>query len=231
MIAASACWVAALLPAADSALSAAGAEGFQKLDVSYYLFVDQEPWETSSASDDSHAYLNVGVGLTSTDDSDSGDQEVDFDEGWGIPIALGYHWDREAGRGITFDAEIEAVYTDQDAESDVQELTVFGVLLNGIVNVPVSHALGVYGGAGIGMGWLDVSTGGGLDGFEEEDGPFLAWQAKAGLRWWSSDSVSWNVGYRFLNVDDAELDDDASDASFDLETRQHMLEIGVRFRL
>jgi hypothetical protein len=35
------------------------------------------------------------------------------------------------------------------------------------------------------------------------------------------------VGYRFLNIDDAEIDDGLGDSSFDLETEQHVLEVGL----
>jgi hypothetical protein len=46
-----------------------------------------------------------------------------------------------------------------------------------------------------------------------------------------SDALSWNLGYRFLNVDDVEIDDGVGSSSFDLETEQHVLELGIRLQL
>ena len=51
------------------------------------------------------------------------------------------------------------------------------------------------------------------------------------MRLWASDDVAWTLGYRFLNIDDAEIDDDLGGASFDLETQQHIFQLGVRFQL
>jgi opacity protein-like surface antigen len=49
------------------------------------------------------------------------------------------------------------------------------------------------------------------------------------VAWHLSENTTFSVGYRFLNIDDAEIDDDLGDASFDLETQQHVLEVGLTF--
>jgi opacity protein-like surface antigen len=183
-------------------------------------------------------YLQLGAGLTTTTESDqSGGEEVDFDEGFAVPVALGTRFGAIDGNAVAFDLELEGFYTDQDADDEgviqaVSDVTVLGALVNGVGEFALTDTLGLYAGGGIGAAGLDVGTeSDAVNDFDEEDGPFLAWQLKAGLRLWATDDVSWNLGYRFLNIDDAEIDDDLGGASFELETQQHILELGLRFQL
>jgi opacity protein-like surface antigen len=77
---------------------------------------------------------------------------------------------------------------------------------------------------------MDVGTqSDSLHDFDSDDGPFLAWQAKAGFVWRTSSSMSVLLGYRFINVDDNQIDDDIGAASFELSTEQHVIELGLRF--
>ena len=85
---------------------------------------------------------------------------------------------------------------------------------------------------GIGAAMLDVGTeSDALNDFDDEDGPFLTWQLRAGVQWQLSERVALNAGYRFLNIDDAEIDDDIGDADFDLETQQHVIDVGLSLGL
>ena len=178
-------------------------------------------------------YLRLTGGLVTTKDSSDSGEEVHFDEGWLASVGLG---DRIAtfSRNVGFSLELDGVWTDQDADQSgvlagqVTDVNVAAVLLNALIDFPIiADRLSIYGGAGVGVAWLDI----GGSGFQEDDGPFLAWQAKAGLAWRFAPSTALHVGYRMLNVDNAELDDNASSASFDLETRQHVLEAGLLFGL
>ena len=178
-------------------------------------------------------YLRATGGLVTTKDSSDNGEDIDFDEGWLASVGIG---DRVGSfsRNVGFSIELDGVWTDQDTDqsgvlaANVESLNVGALLVNGILDFPIiMDRLSVYGGAGIGVAWLDV----GGSGFQEDDGPFLAWQAKAGLAWRFTPSTALHVGYRFLNVDNAELDDNASAASFDIETRQHVLEAGFLFGL
>ena len=178
-------------------------------------------------------YIQVGGALVTTQDSDGPDEEIDFDEGWGVPLAFGRRFGADDSNRIAFDLEAEGIYTDQDANQTgaleaLSDLAVLGALLNAVGDFGLTDNVALYGGAGIGVAWVDVTE---ETTFEEEDGPFLAWQAKAGLRWYASRSVSWSLGYRFLNIDDAEIEDDLGASDFDLETQQHMIELGVRWAL
>jgi hypothetical protein len=117
----------------------------------------------------------------------------------------------------------------------VTDVTVLAGLLNGIINLE-SHA-----GAGAlprrrhsahrQGSTVGTTTDAPQTTSTRRDGPFLAWQAKAGVRLWATQSTSFFLGYRFLNIDDAEVDDDLGGASFELETQEHIAELGIRFQL
>ncbi len=127
------------------------------------------------------------------------------------------------------------LWDDQDVSDSgtlqaVRDLTVAGAMLNGVVDFPLSDRLSIYAGAGLGVAWLDVgTTSDSLNDFDAEDGPFLAWQGRGGLTWSFTESTALQFGYRFLNIDDAQIEDGLSSSSFDLETQQHVLEIGLVF--
>jgi opacity protein-like surface antigen len=166
-------------------------------------------------------YLRLTGGFVTTKDSSDNGEDIEFDEGWLASVGIG---DRVAS--LTRD------WTDQDTDQDgvlgpnVTDVNVGAVLLNGLLDFPlIRDTLSIYGGAGIGVSWLQIDG----SGFDEDDGPFLSWQAKAGLAWRFTPSTAVHIGYRLLNVDNAELDDNASAASFDIETRQHSLEAGLLF--
>jgi len=158
-------------------------------------------------------------------------------QGWAVPFAIGCHHTGDVSDRWSWDFELEGLYTDQDADDDppleaVRDITVAAALLNAIVDFSIAENWAIYAGGGVGAAWLDIGTeSDNLHDFNEDDGPFLAWQGKAGLRWFTTDSLSLNLGYRFLNVDDAEIDDDIGNSSFDLETQQHILEVGLRVLL
>jgi len=181
-------------------------------------------------------YVQIGAGVMTVADSDGPSEDVEFDEGFAIPIAIGHRFGADDGNAFAFDLEFEAIYTDTDTDEGVLEavsdVTTIAGLLNGVGEFSFGNKLGAYLGAGIGVAALDIGTqSDAANDFDEEDGPFLAWQAKAGLRLWSSEDLAWGLGYRFLNVDDAEIDDDIGGADFDLQTQQHILELNLRFQL
>lgn len=179
-------------------------------------------------------YLRVDGGFVTTEDSDGPDEDVEFDEGYLVALAFGWRTTPGPGR-VDFDVELEGVWNDQDADDQgpiqaVEDVTVAGVFLNGTFDFHLADRWSIYAGAGIGSAWVDVGTeSDAVNDFEEDDGPFLAWQAKAGLRFLLTDTMALQGGYRFINIDDVEIDDDLGNADFDLETMQHIAEIGLRF--
>jgi opacity protein-like surface antigen len=182
-------------------------------------------------------HLAIGAGFTTSEDSSGPDEDVEFDEGLMLSLGFLNRTGTQDDDRWAFDWGVQSVWTDQDANSDnsgpVRDTNVLGLYLQGIADYSFSQAFSIYAGAGIGVAWVDVgTTSDQISDFDEEDGPFLSWNAQAGLRWWSSPNVAWNLGYRFLNVDNVELDDGGvNDADFDLETSQHIAEVGVLFHL
>lgn len=187
-----------------------------------------------SSSHSSGLYLRLTGGLVTTESSSGPDEDIDFDEGYLLSVGIGQRIGASEN-GLGFSLELEGLWTDQDADDDgpiqaITDVTVAGALLNGIVDFRLADRLSLYGGAGIGVAWLDVGTkSDSINDFDDEDGPFLAWQAKAGLAWRFAPSTALHVGYRFLNIDDAEIDDGIGSSSFDLETQQHVIEAGLIF--
>ena len=179
-------------------------------------------------------YLRINAGLVTTTDSDGPDEDIEFDEGWLAAVAFGKRMTSGASN-LNFDLELEGLYDDQDvgdhgALNAVDELTVAALMVNGQFDFGITQSISLYAGAGIGAAWLDPGTrSDSFNSFDEEDGPFLAWQAKAGLNWSLTPTMALTTGYRFLNIDDAEVVVDLGGASFDLQTRQHVLEVGLRF--
>jgi opacity protein-like surface antigen len=179
-------------------------------------------------------YFRLGAGLITSTDSDGPGEEINFDEGYMLSAAIGH---RFAGKpdNLAFDLELEGVWSDQDTDEDgpiqsVSDVTVLGLLVNGLADYRIAQSFSLYGGAGIGASMMDIGTeSDALNDFNDEDGPFLTWQAKAGVKFLMAGGGAFNFGYRFFNVDDVEIDDDIGGADFELQTEQHGLELGYTF--
>lgn len=183
----------------------------------------------------SRAYFRITGGLVTTEDSSGPDEDIEFDEGYLISVGLGHRLGANT-TGLGFALELDGIWTDQDASDSgtlqaVSDVSVLGALINGVVDFRLADQFTIYGAGGVGAAWMNVGTNSdSINDFEDDDdGPFLAWQLKAGIAWNFGASTALHLGYRFLNVDDAEIDDGIGDASFDLETQQHVLEVGLIF--
>lgn len=224
-------------PLYDGTVDAGPGKTANALGVPRGLLFSPDEAGTRNSHGENGLYLQFNGGLSTTTDSDGPGEEIDFDEGFALSGAIGSRFGADDGNATAFDLEFEVIYTDQDADDkgvleSVTDVTVFGGLVNGVFDFSLAESFSVYAGGGIGASMLDIGTeSDGLNDFEDEDGPFLTWQLKGGLRFWASHNVAWNLGYRFLNIDDAEIDDDLGGAEFDLQTQQHVLELGVRFQL
>jgi len=176
-------------------------------------------------------YLRIGGGLVTTTSSSGPDEDIDFDEGVLASVAFGQRMNR--GAGANFSLELEGVWSDQDADDQgpivaVQDVTVGAVFLNGVFDIPLGERASAYLGAGIGAAWVDVgTTSDAVNDFDSDEGPYLSWQARAGLEWRFASSTALYVGYLFMNIDDVDISDDLGAASFDLETQQHVIEAGL----
>ncbi len=196
---------------------------------------DAVPAQNSSAWTTSRGgwYGRVSGGFVTTKNSQGpGTETVDFDEGYLLGLAFGKRV--TSGQGPwNVDIDLEGVWTQQDASTSgalqaVEDVTVLAALLNVTVDFAFAERASIYAGGGVGPAWMDVGS---TNGFEDDDGPFLAWQARAGLEWRFTPSLAGNLGYRFLNIDNNNVDDGIGNSSFELETQQHVLEIGLTFGL
>lgn len=185
-------------------------------------------------SNTSGMFFRIGAGLITSTDSNGPGEEINFDEGYLISAAVGHRFAGEPNN-LAFDLELEGIWSDQDTDEDgpiqsVSDVTVLGLLVNGLADYRIAQSFSLYGGAGIGASMMDIGTeSDALNDFNDEDGPFLTWQAKAGVKFLMAGGGAFHFGYRFLNVDDVEIDDDVGSADFELETEQHGLELGYTF--
>ncbi len=170
-----------------------------------------------------------------TQAADGPSEEIDFDEGWGLQLALGRRYLGATDDGMMLDLEFEGLYTDQESAGSsvmnpIGDLNTAAFLLNGLVALQIAEETEVFIGGGLGLGWLDIGTeGDSLSSFTEEDGPYFAWQLRAGVRFGLGASTELELGYRFLNIDEAEIDESIGELDFALETKQHSLGASVRF--
>lgn len=180
-------------------------------------------------------YWSIGASVVTTRSADGPSEEIDFDEGWGLQLALGRRYFGATDDAMMLDVELEGLYTDQESDGSaalnpIGDLNTAALLLNGLVALQIAEETEVFVGGGVGLGWLDVGTqSDSLSSFSDEDGPFLAWQLRAGVRFGFGESTELELGYRLLNIDDAEIDDGIGDSDFTLETQQHSLGVTVRF--
>ena len=188
---------------------------------------------TSTAAWRGGWYARASAGLVTTKDSQGpGNEVVNFDEGYLLGLAFGQRVN--SGQGpLSVNIELEGLWSQQDASTTgalqaVEDVSVLAALLNLTVDFAFAERASVYVGGGVGPAWMDVGS---SNGFQDDDGPFLAWQARAGLEWRFASNTAANLGYRFLNIDDNNVDDGIGNSSFGLETQQHVLEIGLRFGL
>jgi len=179
-------------------------------------------------------YVRASAGLVTTVDSDGPSEDIEFDEGFLLGAAIGTRLNSTAD-AVGFDLELEGLWTQQDAGDQgpiqaVEDVTIGALMVNAMLDWRVMEKLSIYGGAGVGAAWMDVGTNSdSINDFNDDTGPLFAWQARAGLAFHFSPSFAMNLGYRFINVGDEQIDDDIGNASFELETQQHVLEIGATF--
>jgi opacity protein-like surface antigen len=221
------------LPPLDLALAVESAGSIEPYAYTSALDALVASAETPDAGGNNGWYLRVNAGAVTTTSSDGPSEDIDFNEGWLAAVAIGNRLTDGHG-AVDFDLELEGVFTQQDADDNpaLDDVTSIAPYLNGVFDFHLSDTFSLYAGAGIGAAWVDVGTNSdSLNDFDDEDGPFLTWQLKAGLMFRMSPSTAFTLGYRFRNIDDVQIEDELNNNSFDLQTEQHVLELGVVFGL
>lgn len=197
----------------------------------------------AAAQSSAYAQVNVGGSFASKADVDamiddgttveSGSGEIDLETGFLVGAAGGL----EVGNGLRVEAE--ALYSsnsvdtptidvdgDETALPDI-EIRHMAFLVNVIYDMNVG-AVRPYIGAGFGLGSTSID----VDNESAHD-QALAWQAKAGVSIPVNDSLTFDVGYRYINAGKfgASVDDGTIEAQLDVEPHIHALTIGARFKI
>ncbi len=112
--------------------------------------------------------------------------------------------DADAALGTPLDAHLES----------------FAVMVNGVYTFQAG-SLSPYVGAGVGAGSSKYRLAG-----ESEDDMGLAWQVKAGVVIPTSDTLSWDIGYRYVAMPSFDVRE--ANASIDADATAHVVSVGAR---
>ena len=126
----------------------------------------------------------------------------DLDTGYGIGMALGYHFD-------AFRLEGELEFRDTDIEDTNFGIQMWDLLANVYIDFENASLVTPYIGIGGGYGWLD------LDQVLEYDDTQLVYQGTAGVNWEVTHNVKMDWQYRYLTDND--------------EYKTHNFSVGLRF--
>jgi len=162
--------------------------------------------------------------------------EVDFDDGWGGIVTLGYNF---GGARL----ELEGGYK----ENDIDNLSVgaFGVggafvevdgevqtlsgMINLILDLPVEGKLQpfILGGIGLANHEVDISRIANTAVNFKDDDTVLTYQVGAGLAYQLGESADLLVQYRYMSSEDVTVEDATATDEFDYN--HHAVMIGLRF--
>lgn len=157
--------------------------------------------------------------------------EINFDVGYGLSGALGYHW------GL-FRVEGEITY----AESDIDEVEVVGIGFSGsgdvsslgfMANAFKDFEIGdgwqfnIGGGIGYAIVSINDASVGGVPLADDDDWVF-AYQLGTGIGYQMSPETTLSLDYRYFATVDPEFND-VDGIPFEAEYDSHVIRIGVRF--
>jgi OOP family OmpA-OmpF porin len=166
------------------------------------------------------AYWGINGGLGMLDDSDGkssdGDFSLDYDDGWILGGVLG--WDFGAYR---LEGELAYQTNDLDSfkpdggasESASEEFESLSLFFNAYYDIEMDSAWTPYVGGGLGAAQAEIS--------DVEDTVF-AWHLDAGINYAVSETVSLDLSYRYLCLDDVE------DSGDSIEYASNNILFGVR---
>lgn len=185
------------------------------------------------AQDPSGNYVQINLGATvsgqvdleATLPPDTFSTDADLDTGMFGSLVGGV----SAGGGFAVEGEIVYLNSDIDTEdADVAlgyplnaSLTSYAVMINGVYTFKAG-SFSPYVGAGAGWGTSEYE----FDGVSDDDGG-IAWQIKAGVTFPMSDTVTWDLGYRYVTLPSYEKNEGA--VSIDADGTAHVVTLGARF--
>lgn len=112
--------------------------------------------------------------------------------------------DADAALGAPLEAHLEA----------------HAAMVNGVYNFSAA-GFRPYVGAGVGFGSSKYSLGG-----ESEDDMGVAWQVKAGVVIPSTETLSWDIGYRYVSLPSFDIRDGGD--AVDADASAHIVSVGAR---
>ena len=157
--------------------------------------------------------------------------EIDFDVGYDLSGALGYHW------GL-FRVEGEIKY----AENDIDEAEVLGTgiggsgdvsslgfMANAFKDFEISDGWQAYLGGGVGYAIVSINDAsvGGIPLADDDDSVF-AYQVGTGIGYQMSPTTTLSLDYRYFATVDPEFND-VDGFPFEAEYDSHVVRIGIRF--
>jgi len=168
--------------------------------------------------------------------------ENEYETGFSFSGVAGYEFD---GGGLPFDYRAEAEFGYQRTEIDSRRVValattfdgddafgdasvLFG-FVNGYVDVPVTSALDVYGGGGVGFGSVDVDGFGVTPTGEVLDDEAFAfgYSLTAGVGYDVTSSITLEVAYRYKSFINAEVEA-ADGTQSELDLSSHNVTAGLR---
>ena len=134
-----------------------------------------------------------------------------------------------AGNGFTLEGEVLFFASNIDtAEADAligtslsARVESYALMVNGLYSFDAG-SVSPYVGAGVGYGSSTFKLAG-----ESDDDIGMAWQVKAGVVIPSSETLSWDVGYRYLSLPNFDISEPGVSVSAD--TGAHVVSVGARF--
>lgn len=184
------------------------------------------------AQDVSPNYVQINLGAsvageveleaTSGPDTFAGEADLETATFGSITGGLGMEggWALE-GELLLMTSDIDTAAADAVLGAPLEaHLESHAAMVNGVYNFSTG-GFRPYVGAGVGFGSSKYRLAG-----ESEDDMGVAWQAKAGVVIPSSETVSWDVGYRYVSLPGFDIRDGGD--SVDADASAHILSVGAR---
>lgn len=164
----------------------------------------------------------VDLDVTSGPDTFSGEADLETGTFGSITGGLGIEggWALE-GELLLMTSDIDTDDADAVLGAPLEaHLESHAAMVNGVYNFPAGD-FRPYVGAGVGFGRSKYSLAG-----ASEDDMGVAWQVKAGVVIPSSETVSWDIGYRYVSFPSFDVRDGGD--SVDADASAHILSVGAR---
>lgn len=165
------------------------------------------------ASASAAPYASGNFGLVSVNDSDlSGNEELSFDQGFGLTGAIGNGF--EGLRG-----EVELAYRTNDLDNFSGDISSVAVMGNLLIDLPLNEVVRPFLGAGIGLANVEADS----RNFGDDDDTVFAYQAIAGLGFPLTHVTTLDLQYRYFGTADADI------RGTDVEYQTHNFFAGLRY--